>query len=260
VANRSRSLISVPAREPIKAELGSALADLHTLAGWCCVDSGLHDQARACFAAAMDLAASADDHIQMASAFWHAGIHMRDEGAYDDDLKACQLGLIKLSDARDSPAVAETTAWLHAESARALAAMGHLNAAERSLKTAQEWKPATIYDDADMEHGASSVYLSLGQLDSAERFAASSVRKWSAERASRREGVAADIALATIHTQTCQSDATTLAHHAISGVASLQSLRTRQIKLAPLVQALDNRGDSTSRDLACQARQLVRSA
>jgi hypothetical protein len=58
VAHRSRPLMSVPARDPIKAELVSALADLHTLAGWCCVDSGLQDQARACFATAMDLAAA----------------------------------------------------------------------------------------------------------------------------------------------------------------------------------------------------------
>ena len=75
-------------------------------------------------------------------------------------------------------------------------------------------------------------YLHLGQLDTAEGLAASSIRKWTVEGTSRREGVLADITLATIHTQTCQSDATALAHHAITGVASLQSLRTRQIKLA----------------------------
>jgi hypothetical protein len=87
-------------------------------------------------------------------------------------------------------------------------------------------------------------------LNTAERFAANSVRHWTAEASSRREGVLADIALATIHTRTSQSDATTLAHRAITGVASLQSLRARQTKLTPLIKALDNRGDSTSRDLA----------
>ncbi|MDQ4092776.1 MAG: helix-turn-helix domain-containing protein, partial [Actinomycetota bacterium] len=214
VANRSRPLMSVPARDPIKAELGSALADLHTLAGWCCVDSGLNDQARACFATAMDFAASAGDYVQMASAFWHAGIHMRDAGAYNDDLKACQLGLIKLGEAPESPQAAEATAWLHAESARAFAAMGHSSEAERSLKTSREWQPTTIYDDADMEHGAASVYLLLGRLDTAQRFAVNSVRKWSTEGTSRREGVAADMALATIHTQAGQSNAAALAERA----------------------------------------------
>lgn len=226
----------------------------------CCVDSGLHDQARAYFATAMDLAASVGDGVQVASALRHAGIHMRDEGAYNDGLKACQLGLIKLGEAPDSPEAAEATAWLNIECARALAAMGHRDTADRALKIAQEWQPATPYDVADMKCVTSYVYLHLGRLDTAEGLAASSIRKWTAEGTSRREGVLADITLATIHTQTCQFDATALAHHAITGVASLQSLRTRQIKLAPLVQALHNRGDSTSRDLTRQAGQLMRSA
>ncbi|MGH3527744.1 MAG: hypothetical protein ACRDQ6_10600 [Pseudonocardiaceae bacterium] len=36
----------------------------------------------------------------------------------------------------------------------------------------------------------------------AERFAANSVRHWATEGTSRREGVLANIALATIHTKT----------------------------------------------------------
>lgn len=257
VANRSRPLMSVPSSDLIKAELGSALADLHTLAGWCCVDSGLHDQARACFATAMDLAAGADDGVQLASALWHAGIQMRDAGAYNDGLTACQLGLIKLGEVPDSPGAAEAAAWLNVESARVQAAMGHSEAAERSLKIAREWRPTTAYDVADMECVTSYVYLRLGRLDTAESFAASSVRKWVAEGTSRREGILADIALATIHTQTHQSDAATLAQRAISDVAPLRSLRTRRVKLAPLVEALDARADSTSRDLAYRARQLA---
>jgi hypothetical protein len=74
VAARSRSLLSVPASDPIESQLKSALADLHTLAGWCCVDSGLPDQARTFFAISMDLAAEAGDGVQFASALWHAGI------------------------------------------------------------------------------------------------------------------------------------------------------------------------------------------
>jgi tetratricopeptide (TPR) repeat protein len=260
VANRSRSLMSVPASDPIKSQLGSSLADLHTLAGWCCLDSGLHDQARACFATAMDLAADAGDGVQVASALWHAGIQMRDAGAYNDGLKACQLGLIKLGEAPGAPGAAEAAAWLHVESARVSAAMGHRDAAERSLKAAREWQPATAYDLADMECVTSYVYFWLGRLDTAERFASNSVRHWAAEGTSRREGVLADIALATIHTKTNQSDATTLAHRAIAGVAPLHSLRTRQAKLVPLVKALDARGDSTSCDLAHRARQLAGSA
>ena len=256
VAARSRSLLSVPSSDSIESQLKSALADLHTLAGWCCVDSGLPDQARTFFATAMDLAAEAGDGVQFASALWHAGIQMRDAGAYDDDLKACQLGLIKLAEAPDAPGAAEMAAWLNTECARAAAAIGHGDAAERSLQAAREWQPTTAYDIADMECVTSYVHLFLGRLDTAQRFAAHSVRHWAAEGASRREGVLADIALASIHTKTNQSDATTLAQRAIASVTPLQSLRTRQVKLAPLIKALDDRGDSTSRDLAHYARQM----
>src|ERR671917_155522 len=103
-----------------------------------------------------------------------------------------------------------------------------------------------------MEHGA-AVYVLLGRLDTAQRFAVNSVRKWSTEGPSRREGVAADMALATIHTQAGQSNAAALAERAIAGIAPLQSLRTRRVKLAPLIKALDARADSTSRDLAHHA-------
>jgi len=259
VANRSRPLMSVPSSDPIKAELGSALADLHTLAGWCCVDACLHDQARAYFATAMDLAASVGDGVQVASALWHAGIHMRDAGAYNDGLKACQLGLVRLREVPGSPAVAEMAAWLNVESALMLANMEHREAAERSLKTAREWQPATAYDDADMECAASYVFLALGRLDTAERFAASSIRKWAAEGTSRREGVLADISLAAIHTYTGEFNADVLAQRAIAGVAPLRSVRASRVKLAPLVKALDARSDSTSRDLARRARQLAKS-
>lgn len=96
VAQRSLPLMSVPASDVLHAELGSALADLHTMAGWCCLDSGHYDNARAHFAQAMDLAGVAGDGYELMSALRHAGIQRRDAGAYNDDLKACQLGLVKL--------------------------------------------------------------------------------------------------------------------------------------------------------------------
>lgn len=110
VAKRSLVLMSIPGSDITRAELTSALADLHTMAGWCCVDSGYHDNARACFATAMDLAADCGDGYQFASALRHAGMHMRDAGAYNDDLKACQLGLIKPGESPETPDTAEAIA------------------------------------------------------------------------------------------------------------------------------------------------------
>ena len=62
VAHRSLPLLSVPASDQVHAAMASALANLHTMSGWTCVDSGFHDQGRACFATAMDLAKIANDN------------------------------------------------------------------------------------------------------------------------------------------------------------------------------------------------------
>jgi transcriptional regulator with XRE-family HTH domain len=253
VAQRSLPLMSVPASASLKAELGSALADLHTMAGWCCVDCGHDDNARAHFAQAMDLAGEAGDGYQLVSALRHAGIQMRDAGAYNDDLKACQLGLIKLGVvSRDDARGQEQRAWLHGESAIALAAMGHREEAQRAIATAREWAPATTFDTADLDLMTAEMHLFLNRFDTAESMAAASTRTFGADR---REGVLADIILATIHTRTREPDSTMLAQRAINGVASLRSVRA-QAALPALVQALDARSDSTSRDLAHHARRI----
>jgi transcriptional regulator with XRE-family HTH domain len=55
VATKGLRLLAIPADDDVTTDLKSALAELHTLAGWTCVDSGLHDAARYHFAKAMDL-------------------------------------------------------------------------------------------------------------------------------------------------------------------------------------------------------------
>lgn len=59
---------------------------------------------------------------------------MVDAKAFNEGLKACQLGLIELS---ESPG--EAVAWLTGESALPLAAMGHRDKAERAIVTAREY-------------------------------------------------------------------------------------------------------------------------
>lgn len=256
VANKSRALMSVPANDRVRAELGSALAELHTMAGWCCVDSGLPDHARSHFAEAMELAATSGDDYQLVSAFNHAGVQMSEAGAYQDGLEFYKFGLIKLGIPRDDDARGRNAlAWLHGDSAIAWAAMGDRNAAVRAISMAREWQQTTAFDDAVMECLTSSVYVRLGQWDRAEAFAASAVRKFAAEGASRRDGVGADILLATIHTRTRESDGAALAQRALGGVASLRSTRART-QLTELIKALDARADSTSRALAHHARRL----
>lgn len=256
VAQRSLQLMLVPAHDQVRADLASALAELHTLAGWSCVDSGYHDNARAHFARALELAVVGGNGYQIGSTLHHMGIHMRDGEAYNDALKACQFGLIQLIDFPGSPENDEMTSWLHAESALACAAMGKRKEADREIKTAHEHEMTNPFDDADMDYRTSCVYRKLGRVGPAEVIVASSVRKWATEGHARRDSVLSDIALATIHTQTGDTSSARLARTAISNVASLRSGRALAA-LTPLVEALQARPDSTSRDLAHHARTLL---
>ncbi len=253
VAHRSLPLMSVPASDQVHTDIASALANLHIMAGWTCVDSGFHDQARACFAAAMDLAKIADDNREIASAFRHTGIQMCDAGAYNDGLKAFQLGLM----AADK---GESIAWLHAETALPYAMLGYQDHAINAVKKAREQHLTDPFDSADMDYVTSCVYTKIGKVDRAESFTASSVRKWNAEGISRRDRVEADIMLATLHATTGEPDTVILARKAISGVAELQSVRARQVKLIPLVQALEARHTRQEfKDLAIHARRVIQS-
>lgn len=109
----------MPATDQIKAELSVALAELHTMAGWCCVDASFPDQARVYFPTAMELG----DNYQVAWAMRHAGIQMVDDGAYNDGLKAC----------------------LYAETAPPLAAMGRKDLALDALKRGDEHPQSNIF-------------------------------------------------------------------------------------------------------------------
>lgn len=252
VAQRSLPLMSVPGSDQTKDALGSALADLHTMAGWCCVDSGFHDNARACFATAMGLAPH--NGYQFASALRHAGMHMRDEEAYNDDLKACQLGLFKLGESPDTPETAEAVAWLTAESAVAYAAMGYRDQAEKAITTAREYRMSNTFDDADMDYAVANVYRRLGHLDTAESFAAASLRKWPGT--SHRDSVLSSIVLATIHVRAGEYDAQALAERAIKSVAAVRSERAR-MSVNSLAEALDSRPSSDNRELAVVARKVA---
>jgi transcriptional regulator with XRE-family HTH domain len=251
VAHRSLALMSIPATKEVRTAMGAALANLHTTTGWTCVDSGFHDAARSCFAKAMELAKEGKDNREMASAFRHAGIHMRDAGAHNDALKAFQLGLVGAEE--------QSVPWLHGSTAWQYSLMGHKDMALTAIKKAREHPLSDPFEVAEMDHLTACVYNELGQLDRAQTFAVSSVRNWTAEGVSKRDSVETDIVLATLHATTGQLDTVSLSQRAINGVAGLQSVRIRQVKLQPLVEALEaHPGRSEFKDLAVHARRVMR--
>jgi transcriptional regulator with XRE-family HTH domain len=215
VANRSRVLLSIPATDKITDEMSVAVAELHTVAGWCCVDGGFPDQARAYFATAMELG----DSYQTAWSMRHAGIQMVDSRAYDDGLKAFQLAMMGTTDP-------ELIACLHIESSLPLAAMGRRDLALDALKRGYEHPQSNIFDAADMDNVASDVYRRLGQLVKSEAYARASLEKWTRFGGAKRDSVEAEITLATVHLRSGEvNSGAMLARQAIADVIPLQSVK-----------------------------------
>ncbi len=256
--------MGVPATEAVKARLGCALAELHTEAGWACYDSGVDGTGY--FTRALELADEAGDGFGICNAAWHAGASLVRSGHPNDALKAFQLGQFSLAGSTpgkskpatfraDDPRVPTISARLEMSSAAAYALMDYPDKAQRALADAQEsWQPHDVYDRADKDLNAARVKVDLGRLDTAEPFAASAARTFG--EANRRDGATAVIVLAELHVRTGEPRGLQLAHRAVTTVAQLHSVPTRQ-QLEPLVAALDARTGSDARELARMARQVA---
>ena len=202
------------------------------------------------------MAGKVRDAFQVSSTLRYAGAIEREHGRPDDALKLFQLGQIRLMTApEDDPRIAVVTAWLESESALALADMEHPQATEYLTRARDGWEPPDSFERSGMDELTARVYLNLGHLDVAEPYAAGAVRAWGSGE--QRNGVLADITLATIHVRAGEPDGLPLAKKAIDGVALLRSVRARVRWLEPLVAALEARPGSDYRDLARMARQVV---
>ncbi|MDQ4031121.1 MAG: hypothetical protein M3332_02155, partial [Actinomycetota bacterium] len=256
VVDHSMRLRAVPAAPPVAARLGSELARLCTLAGWCCADSGLDDHARHYFGQAVELAAKVGDAYWVASALRFSGAIERELGHPNDALKLYQLGQFKLMKAPgDDPRIAVVAAWLESESALALVDMGHEQAPDALARARDGWEPPDTFERSGMDELTARVHLNLGRLEVAESYAAGAVRAWGIGE--RRNGVLADITLAAIHVRAGEPDGLRLAKGAIDGAALLRSVRARKRWLAPLADALDARTGGDARELARMARQVA---
>jgi transcriptional regulator with XRE-family HTH domain len=253
IATHAMRLMAVPAEDRVKAKLGSALARLHTLAGWCCADSLLDAHACHHFRQALELAS---ESYEMVITLRVAGNTDRLRGHPNDALKLYQLGQYKLLDAPgDDPRTAVLTAWLAGESALALADVDHEQAPDALAQARDGWEPPDSFERCGMDELTARVYLNLGCLDLAESYAAGAVRAWGSGE--RRNGVLANITLATIHVRAGEPDGVRLAKGAIDGAALLRSVRARERWLEPLATALEARPGGDYHELARMARRVA---
>ncbi|MGH3700926.1 MAG: helix-turn-helix domain-containing protein, partial [Pseudonocardiaceae bacterium] len=253
--------MQVPATEEVTARLAAALAELHTEAGWSFYDSGLNGAGH--FIRALQLADQAGDACGIANAAWHAGLTLVRSGHPDDALKLAQLGQLRLdrftpgtSTPANDPRLPTLTARLNRVSATAYALMGFPDQATHYLAEAHDgWAPRDAFDQADADLETAMIQLDLGQLDTAEQFAASAVRTYS--EAHRRGRTQAGLLLAEVHIRAGQPQGLTLARHAINEANTSHSVALRQERLIPLATALETQPGTDTQELAQLARKIA---
>jgi hypothetical protein len=189
-------------------------------------------------------------------------------GHPNDALKLFQLGQLRLGGYRlgksalavsptDDPRLPVLTARLNRNSAAAWALMKAPEQATRCLAEADEgWEPRDAFQRAGRDLAAAEVQLDLGQLDAAERSAASGMRSCS-EGPYRCGGILAELLLAEVHVRAGEPQGLVLAHHTIEAVSTLRSTALRRERLIPLAAALEARPGTDARDLARKARQIA---
>ncbi len=257
----------VPAPGTVTAQLGAALATLHTEAGWYCYDTGIDPTGH--FTRALRLAGEAGDSYGIANAAWHAGATLVHTGHPNDALKLFQLGQLRLGGfptgkstpailPADDPRLPTVTARLARQSATAYALLGAPDQATRCLAEAHDgWEPHDAFEHGDADLETAVIQLDLGQLDTAEQFADRAVRSYSDGH--RVGHTMAQLLLAEIHIQAGEPHGLTLAHHAITQVTTLHSIAARRERLIPLATALKARPDSDTQELARIAHQAAES-
>ncbi|MGH3828558.1 MAG: helix-turn-helix domain-containing protein [Pseudonocardiaceae bacterium] len=251
VATLYTQWMQVPATDVVTARLAAALAELHTEAGWCAYDSGL--DGTGFFTHALRLAGTARDTYGIANTAWHAGMTLVRTGHPNDALKLFQLGgfssgrVPMTRGCRPSPRGwpgpprPPTPPWVatmrQPGASRRRTTDGR--PATRSSVRAPTWEPP-----------------GLGQLDAAERFAASAARTYGGDHY-RRGHTVAELLLAEIHVRAGDPQGVTLAHQAIEKVRTLKSIAARRDWLIPLATALQARPGADTQELARTARQIA---
>ncbi|MGH3906245.1 MAG: helix-turn-helix domain-containing protein [Pseudonocardiaceae bacterium] len=257
--------LSVPASDAVEARLRAALAELHTEAGWSCYDAGIDGTGY--FARALGLADDARDGYGIANAAFHAGLTLVRNGYPDDALKCFQLGQFVLAGLQpgkaklailraDDPRVPVLGGRLNRNCATAYALLGDPPQAKRCLAEAHEgWVPRDAFEQAGADFTTAKIQLDLGQLDTAEPFAASAVRTYGDTHGRGR--TSAELTLAEVHVRAGEPRGLVLARQAIDAVSALQSVAVRRERLVPLTTALEARPGSDAKELARMARQVA---
>jgi len=263
-ATRTTRLLDVPGTDPVRRALKVAVAELHIEAGWAAFDAGLYRLALYHFARALELATEAGDAYCQAIALRYAGVASVEHGHPDDGLKMLQCAQVAAwripPDEKRAVVVGETgRAAVEAaglvNATAALTLLGEFETAGAWLaKGRQLWTPTRTDPFGDLDRPAARLALARGRLDLAEQLATASVLRWQGGSLTSR--TQSGIVLATVHVKAGEPRGLQLTHDALTDVTKLRSVRVRR-QLAPLVEALEARPGSDTKELARMARQVA---
>jgi len=260
----TRLLLDVSGTDPVRRALKVAVAELHIEAGWAAFDAGLYRLALYHFTRALELATEAGDAYCQAIALRYAGVASVEHGHPDDGLKMLQCAQVAAwripPDEKRAVVVGETgrAAVEAAGLVNATAALTFLGEFETAgawlAKGRQLWTPTRTDPFGDLDRPAARLALARGRLDLAEQLATASVLRWQGGSLTSR--TQSGIVLATVHVKAGEPRGLQLTHDALTDVTKLRSVRVRR-QLAPLVEALEARPGSDTKELARMARQVA---
>jgi transcriptional regulator with XRE-family HTH domain len=250
------TLLDAPMTDAVRQALGSAVAELHTVAGYCCYDSGRLDWAQHHFTESIFIGREAGDGRLVADALRQAGLAVQHGGDPNHALKLYQVGQVANSEASGDPDRMPTLgSKLSADAAMAYADLDCSDLALSEVARARDTETnSDPFERAGIDMISARVHARLGMIDRAEAFASQAVSTFDARH--RRAGSSAEITLATLYVRTGEPRGIALSERAITDVAGLRSVRARQ-RLTPLAAALESRPGTDARELARRARQVA---
>jgi tetratricopeptide (TPR) repeat protein len=244
------------ATEPVRTALLVALADLHSLAGWTCFDTGLLDMAHRHFRTALELASEAGHDALAANIHYRIGrVHLH-HGTFSQALEEFRLGEHAARKSGSLHAVSlmnVNQAWAFAEMARAQDAMTLLDKGRREFTRSDRanlppW--SVFFDETDLRAMIGTVHTVLATIVDVGH-ARSAIPLLSAALAAYPDGMARSrtfslISLATCHLLAGDADqADTVLTSALDISATLRSTRPRD-RMRSLTVAAQRRSDNPS--------------
>ncbi|MGH3920165.1 MAG: helix-turn-helix domain-containing protein [Pseudonocardiaceae bacterium] len=257
-ASTGEKLLSAQAAPEVHQQMRYAVSEAHRLAGWASGDVGLIDHCRWHMHRALDFAQGSPERV---SAILCSAADMeKHHGDANDALKFFQLAEAGVKPGAD-PQAAAVLAGL---SASAYLSLGHADVAaqqvQRARKLFADAEPAdslpffAFYGPGHGLLAATTAKLANYGVARTDVIQALRTRPSFDVRCNALD----TIVLATVALQAGEiSTGLTEARRALSLVGSVGSQRARD-RLAPMIQALETRPDSTSRDLAVHVRRVSR--